>query len=197
MLILKTNQKYTGQKPKEKKFTRIRPISTTSYPSQHVHRTRLTQIFEQQLRVQATNDGSLFRRCVSMNHGFKLKAGETCVTNDARLLNYAVKSGYEGVAKEQNGWPTVGKRGEGWEAGVRGRQQTRRSRTPPLLSSSSLLLPDAARCLTTPGPSNLRRSLFLTPLARVGHKREREKRKRGEKGRGVECELSPGLVRLR
>lgn len=74
------------------------------------------QILEQQLGVQATNDAqALFRRFVSMNHGFKLKAGETCVTNDARLLNYAVKSGYARVSRKNR---TVGQRlGSGEEEG--------------------------------------------------------------------------------
>lgn len=35
---------------------------------------------------------AFFRHRGSMNHEFKLKAGEMRVTNDARLLNYAVKS---------------------------------------------------------------------------------------------------------
>lgn len=30
-----------------------------------------------------------------MNHNFKLKSGETSVTNDAELLNYALKSARE------------------------------------------------------------------------------------------------------
>lgn len=36
-------------------------------------------------------------RCVVMNHNFKLKLSETSVTNDAELLNYALKSARENV----------------------------------------------------------------------------------------------------
>lgn len=69
--------------------------------------------------------------------------------------------------------------------GGEGEGKTEATRGPPL-SRRTLprsLVTRCRRCLTTAGPSNLRRSLFLTPLARVGHKGERERR-----GRGVERE---------
>lgn len=42
-------------------------------------------------------------RCIVMNHNFKLKSSETSVTNDAELLNYALKSIRENVVGRSRG----------------------------------------------------------------------------------------------
>lgn len=60
-----------------------------------------------------------------MNHKFKLKPGKTAATNDARLLNYALKSGCdvcqgEGGLEEWNGMM----KGEGEKGGVGTRGET-------------------------------------------------------------------------
>lgn len=41
--------------------------------------------------------------CIVMNHNFKLKSSETSVTNDAELLNYALKSTRENVVGRSRG----------------------------------------------------------------------------------------------
>lgn len=44
-------------------------------------------------------------RRIVMNHNFKLKSSETSVTNDAELLNYALKSARENVVGHEEGEP--------------------------------------------------------------------------------------------
>lgn len=96
-MILKTNRKLNTWK------------NHRTIPSQQrIHQTRPTNLRATTSSPGHGNDAqALFRRFVSMNHGFKLKAGETCVTNDAGLLNYAVKSGYARVSRKNR---TVGQR---------------------------------------------------------------------------------------
>lgn len=80
-----------------------------------------------------------------MNHNFKLKSGGTSVTNDAGLLNYALKSARD-VRRQ-------GRRTRDGNPGQPDKESHFSSR--PLLRRPPLPVRRRGRCWTTRGPPNL------------------------------------------